>query len=95
VEESRQEEEVMARGKRSHPTSSLGIKAPKTMSEINTVHAFGAQGQETSGWPKKGYARIGTLIPGTAMIYRPPRISQDELGGKRRKRKHPTQSIGV
>lgn len=96
---------VVAKGKRSHPTASLGVsetstsslpntrKAPKTLPEKNTVHAFGFQGQETIGWPKTGYARIGTLIG--SRLYKPPRISQNELGGSRRRRKHSTQSIGA
>jgi hypothetical protein len=86
----------MAHGKRKHPTESIGISQTKTMSEINTVHAFGAQGNETSGWPYRPSARVGTLLPGTSMIYRRPRLSQNELGrSKRRRRKHPTQSIGA
>jgi hypothetical protein len=83
----------MARGKRKHPTESLGVR-PRVMSEINTVHAFGAQGQETSGWPYQASGAIGTPIGG-GYVYRPPRLSQNELGGRSRKRRrHPTESLG-
>jgi hypothetical protein len=81
----------MARGKRRHPTESLGIGphrytvSNKTLPEKNTVHAFGAQGNETFGWPFKA-----TALPGVRVgnyIYREPRLSQDDLGGSRRRRR--------
>jgi hypothetical protein len=66
---------------RTHPTQSLGV-----MSEINTVHAFGNQGRETSGWPYQGHAYPGTLIGNR--IYRPARLnSSEDLKGSRRRRK--------
>lgn len=85
----------MALGKRSHPTESLGVKPRvitvpnKTLPEVNTVHAFGAQGNETSGWPYRSTSQIGTPI-GPGRFYRPSRLSQGELGNgstNRRKRK--------
>lgn len=69
------------------------------MPEINTVHAFGNQGQETSGWPYHATSMIGTPIAGG--LYTPPRLSQNELGARKmrrpktRKRRHPTESIGA
>jgi hypothetical protein len=83
----------VSRGSRKHPTESLGVE-PKTLPEKNTVHAFGNQGQETSGWPYKPTSFIGTPTVG-GYLYTPPRLSQSELGARKtRKRRHPTASIG-
>src|SRR5438445_3790908 len=97
----------MARGKRKNPTDSLGIRPQKTvtisnrpMREINTVHAFGPQGNETSGWPYRARGIPGVPIGGP-FVYRPPRLSQNELGGSgprsrsHKRRKHPTESLGA
>ena len=75
----------MASGKRSHPTASLGV-----LPEINTVHAFGNQGHETSGWPNRPTSQIGTPIMGTRAVYRPARVTSDPMGGLR---SHPTAAF--